>query len=125
MNRKEIIEDVIGHYNADNRSVSSGSDASGLSDCLYVGPAGACCAFSRFVKPEHRSALIEDENASHQLECFGSAILRDDIDPDVKADPLFWNELQNLHDVSRYWDHEGLSPAGRSEADNLLKKCES
>jgi|TARA_R110000824_G_scaffold73767_1_gene187815 hypothetical protein len=120
MTKEDIIRDVAGHYNLQNRSFAKPSFVDGflrkpsfrLGGCMFSGPEGRRCAFSRFVKPEKLKELCEytliDQYASRFDE-----LLRDDIEPRHPGAAVFWGAVQELHDVECYWTDHGLSAAGR------------
>ena len=110
MTQLEIIKETINYYNINNLSIEPPSDDQGnVSSCVYNSSSGKCCAFSRLVKPEHRSKLIEKQTAIHQLNLFSHDILEDKY---KGYDDEFYELLQQLHDRSSFWNEKGLNELG-------------
>lgn len=113
----EIIEETATFYNSNNRSIIK--DASGEDRCLYNGTEGKQCAFARVcINP---TQLIENENASDMLNRFGQSILKEEY---RGHSGNFWDDIQQLHDMSTHWDENGLTEIGLCYKQTLIEQYE-
>ena len=97
----EIIDETIAFYQNNPRSKSEDGNC-----CLYNGPNGEKCAFSRCCTPD--SEFKEGRGSILQL----NAILLPQYEGQSKR---FWDEIQNLHDTDNYWDGNTLTKLGEYE----------
>ena len=95
----EIIDETVEYYQNNPRSKDDNR-------CLYNGPNGEKCAFSRCCTPD--SKFKEGRGSGLQVE----VILLPQYEGQSK---LFWNEIQNLHDTDNYWDGNTLTKLGEYE----------
>jgi len=115
----DVITQVASSYNVNTRSID-GDPRAASSMCLYNDlNNGHHCAFAMFVKPEHRPKLVEGQSAKQLFEKhnFSFAFLQDDVQHLTNLN--FWDDIQNLHDSSDYWNEEGLSPEGKARVEEL------
>lgn len=125
MTKREIIEDVAGHYNLGNRS--TGNPRTRLS-CVYKGDGDRRCAVGRFVKPERLQEVSDWESqmvysdfgtaASRMLMMLGRGVLREEVQGIDDYD--FWDQLQRFHDSKQNWNDSGLTACGQEEKEQLL-----
>lgn len=104
----EIIDETIEFYQKNPRSISKTTR-----DCLYNGPNGAKCAFSRLL--EDSEGLWEGRNAYQTMHT--NPNLKFKLGYEGKSSE-FYTALQKLHDLSDYWstDEQGnniLTSKGR------------
>jgi hypothetical protein len=97
----EIIDETVEYYQNNPRSQSEDGNS-----CLYNGPNGEKCAFSRCCTPD--SKFKEGRGSRLQL----NAILLPQYEGQSKR---FWDEIQNLHDTDNHWDGNTLSMYGQKE----------
>lgn len=111
----EIIDETVEFYSKNPRSL----DENGA--CVYNGPGGCLCAFSRVVKPEMRNELVEGNDAGSLLSRLGCQILLDDY---RIVNPNFWRKIQFLHDNPDHWNgtFTGLSESGEVYVAELKQK---
>ncbi|HEY8365050.1 MAG TPA: hypothetical protein VIK84_05710 [Haloplasmataceae bacterium] len=98
-----ILNDVISHYNINNRSVSENNSR----NCLYNGPDGKHCAAARWMidpsQAREYGSIIEEENFKL-------------LKPEAKlAGERFMKAIQQLHDEVECWDEKGLTFIGITE----------
>lgn len=109
MTKLEIIEETTAYYSEDTSRRSIENDM-----CLYFGPNGKRCAFSRYVEPGKEEELAKCENK-----------LAEDISHFAKyhkEDGIFWYDLQRFHDISNNWCDKGLTETGKSKLEELREK---
>ena len=111
----QVIEATVNYYSEDVSRRSLSPTEKGFGDkpaCLYKGPNGKLCAFARYVKPEFRHLLVEEENADAQFA--ESEKGYDLLLPSVSHlhNANFWSAIQTLHDYSSYWHDKGLTTEG-------------
>lgn len=94
--KKEILQDVVDHYNLDNRSVDENEK------CVYNGPDGRKCAAARWM--DNLELVTEHAGVAENYECLN--------DTAKLAGIKFMSEIQGLHDNEKYWTNKGLSKAG-------------
>ena len=116
----DVIKETIKYYSDDPENKRSLKINSGMSSCLYNGPDGKQCAFSRCAKsiPDHYDKL--GKFASEVLKKEGINILKEEYRHLNNFG--FWNELQHLHDDCNNWIDNGLSEVGKSHANSLIEK---
>lgn len=112
----EIIDETVEYYSADTNRRSVNIEGT---ECVYNGPDGKLCAFSRCVLPTELYNLIEGSNAS-EFEIHGSLdyLL---IEQYRGHAPSFWVSLQSIHDNTDYWSIDGLTSIGRSKVDEIKR----
>src|SRR6478752_2310817 len=98
----EIIDEIAGHYNCENRSLNG-------TDCMYNGPDGKMCAFAYMCTDP--SILTEGENCDTLLRELGQNILKEEFQGHHSE---FYHELQRLHDSDANWSFTGLSQEGKA-----------
>ena len=97
---RQIVLEAAAFYTSKNRSF----DADG---CLYVGPKGTRCAFSRCCHNNGMDRLKAVEGSPVPIE-YESLLL-----PEYQGqNRSFWETLQSLHDSADCWDDEGLTREG-------------
>ena len=103
----EILDETVAFYNSKNRSVVQREEDV---ICLYKGPDGKKCAFSRCCTEEAADSLVEDNSADY-FERGGSLdyLLQEEYQGHPTA---FWMKIQQLHDLPVNWDDSGLSILG-------------
>ena len=94
---EQIVEETIEYYRTHSRSINP---FSAQTECLYNGPNGERCAFSRCCIENAVSKLTENKSAALIIDFHGDEILL----PQYRGhNPLFWADLQSLHDINIYW----------------------
>lgn len=111
----EIIDETAAFYKNENRSVVGVT-------CVYVGPGERRCAFSRCCSEEGIKKLAQIDTGPVSMQ---SAKTFEDVDKFLKPEyhgfsNEFWGDIQNLHDIERNWNDQGLSKEGVSSV-SLLK----
>jgi hypothetical protein len=110
----EIINETVEFYSEDTSRRSIGPTM-----CLYNGSEGRKCAYSRcwmeaVWKPEY-----EDEPVGYSLMSNPDEL----VEVRYRGQTIeFWSKLQTLHDVSRYWDKNGLTECGKEYVVLLLEQ---
>ena len=132
MTIEDIVNETIEFYQTHPRSV--GTYNGGIS-CMYLGPNGDRCAFSRCCvdSPQVNQLLIKSENDRAEW-CLNVAdadniqILKDEYIDHV-YNSKFWNSLQSLHDSDSIWDEESpqattrtLNSFGRKKANHIISQ---
>jgi hypothetical protein len=105
----QIIDKTVEFYSNNPRSLSINS-----SQCLYNGPNGEKCAFSRCCTED--SSFNEGESSNLQD---GANLL-----PQYSHIPYhdqFWMDLQEFHDTEANWD-KGLTDTGLNRLNKLKEK---
>jgi hypothetical protein len=121
----EIIAETVAYYSADvkRRSFVVENDPrnDGNNTCVYQGPNGEKCAYSRCWKEGAYNPNYE-ENTADQLYQFG--VTPDDLVSEryMGHSDEFWYDLQMIHDGHPFWDENGLTDMGRIAVDNINKK---
>ena len=102
----EIIDETVEYYQ--NNPSSIGKNIDGSNSCLYNGPNGEKCAFSRCCTDDSR--FIEGHCASGLLNIGRSKLL-----PQYEGhSESFWDDLQSLHDSDDNWDGNRLTEYGQN-----------
>lgn len=115
---EEIVNETVEYYKTHPRSLDQGGEY-----CLYKGPNGACCAFSRCCVAGIDFSDYEKGPASNVLRDNGEEVLQEQY---RGHSPGQWNILQQLHDSSSHWDNKKdgtreLSAAGVCYSQIVLK----
>lgn len=98
----EIIDETVAFYSKDpinRRSVNEDHR------CMYKGPDGKRCAFSRCCDENKIDGLVEGKAAPKNPDDF----LKEEYHG---HSPYFWKLIQTLHDDSYNWTATGLSEYG-------------
>jgi hypothetical protein len=106
----QIIEETVEFYSNNSRSKSKD-----ISTCLYNGPNGEKCAFSRCCTQD--SFFNEGEQSKDQIDA--------NLLPQyshIPYDDQFWADLQDLHDTGDNWRDKSLTNAGLTHLNKLKKK---
>ena len=111
--RKEILQDVVGYYNLDNRSVDENED------CVYNGPGGRKCAAARWM--DNPELAVEGDGLYNSIRevAFNNALLNDTA---KLAGDSFMCMIQSLHDYACNWTNKGLSEKGKLEVLTIRKE---
>ena len=119
--KPEILRETVEHYKTHPRSLAPALDRNSLCACLYAGPNGALCAFSRVVMREHRHFLVEAKSAQDQF--FLGAIADEHLLPAYRGhDPEFWTDVQTIHDDESYWQGQEFTRCGEERLAELLTR---
>lgn len=119
MNKLEIIKDTFLYYNEDpsRRAVEERA-------CVYETKDGRNCAFGRYMLREYLDKqfcnnisinnLLEEFNVDSHDELLVEKVHGHSL--------LFWEELQDFHDNTFYWDKSGITQSGYDRLMNLTNK---
>ncbi len=112
----EIIEETAKAYTSENRSITDGNR------CVYLGPEGKRCAFSRCCKDDPRTFEIllnnQRTSAADLLEGYDE---KDLLKPEYRGyNKGFWSRIQTFHDCEENWNENGLSETGECIKESLL-----
>jgi hypothetical protein len=116
----DVLLETARYYGADpkgRRSLNPAPKHDGSPRCLYIGEGRKRCAFARCCAPGQKEKFrdLENQDASWALSGDFNGNGKVVLAPKYAhlTSPVFWNELQHLHDTDRYWkqDH-GLTPQG-------------
>jgi hypothetical protein len=115
----EIIDETVEYYSKNPRSL--GKYGSKDSACLYLGPNGEKCAFSRCVMDSEVKGLHQSEGQS--LNMF---VRNDSLDHVLESEYRghskdFWISLQHLHDDKSHWNGNTLTVEGQNFVKRLKK----
>jgi hypothetical protein len=124
----EIIDETIEVYsNIENRSIVKEYYPYRGSRCVYKGPNGQRCAFSRVLTEEgvEKVSKYEDYKASSIINHY--KVKKTDLKEEYRYhyhNTAFWDSLQSLHDKDSYWNIEstGLSEEGENFVKLLKEK---
>lgn len=106
----DIIDETVEFYSADPVNRRSIGDR----NCLYNGPDGKRCAFSRYVKDEYVPQMAEYCSAGESYNRLKFDIKDEVMKPGYEGlDIHFWNQLQKIHDFSDNWNSTGLTDTGK------------
>lgn len=109
----QIIDETVEYYKNNPRS----KDGDG--NCVYNGPNGEKCAFSRLAKPDFDFKYFEGENCAAIL---NKAFQEDILLPEYCGHPNgFYADLQALHDRDYYWSNNNLTKEGIEFVENMKK----
>lgn len=116
----EIIESIMEIYINDPSQRSIDDDGT----CLYNGPNGTHCAVGQCLLPEYQEQGTElKKNYANidNLVLNNSCIYLDDmLQGQYRGhSEEFWEDMQRMHDASRYWNSNGLTSVGEKEFSNL------
>lgn len=111
MTKLEIIEETVEYYSED---VSRRSTIENGSICRYINHKGQNCAFSRILTEEGKRVANEYEG-DVAISLLGKDVIKEKHFKDgyYHKPDLFYSDLQNLHDLSNYWDEDGLTKNGK------------
>ena len=123
----DVIKETSEFYEKDPKNLRSITKCPeyAITECLYLGPNGNRCAFSRVCENTERVNEIlrnsEDSMASVVLTKHGFDILKEEYRH--LKNTLFWDDIQCLHDKDFFWDLQKnkLSKAGLSNLEQLYK----
>jgi hypothetical protein len=104
----QIIDETVAFYSEDTSRRSYNSD---INNCLYLGPNGTKCAYSRCWKEGVYSPDME-QKTPHELSIHGyepDSIVQEQYKGHSDE---FWFNLQQLHDDTNCWDEKGLTSKG-------------
>ena len=131
--KKEIIEETAAYYNRGNRSVQKECNTNQPFNCLYIGPDGKRCAFSRCClnSPAILNLLKDFEGSpSRRIIDYAQKENFEVLKEEYRGhETEFWNELQAFHDGADYWDENGLTekftsiPPLRTDAPLIRVRC--
>ena len=116
LTKLEIIEATTGHFNLGNRATNE------YSGCGYCTKDNKKCAVGRYMGPENIPGMYSGgvSNLASELQ---DLCLEDVLIPEARGhNPLFWLDLQSLHDIKSNWTEDGLSPAGEREVAIIKEK---
>lgn len=104
----QIIDETVEYYSNNPRSVR----VDGF--CLYLGPNGEKCAFSRCLTDEgvamvhfHENTRVGHEYLIHLKSQYQGKSVK------------FWRDLQRLHDNQSHWDNKELTSIGKQYVEYL------
>jgi hypothetical protein len=103
----QIIEETISYYKINPRSLSEGS-----SQCLYNGPNGEKCAFSRCCTEDSSFNEQQSSNAQDKAKLLPQY-------SHIPYDDQFWMDLQEFHDMEANWDINVLTSTGLNRVNKL------
>lgn len=111
--REELLLNTVRHFNSENR-------AQNLNGCVYRTKDGKGCAIGREISNAlaHKFDKRKGENVyvtSDYVFNFLPKRLQ-------KMGKKFLAHIQDLHDLSSYWDKEGLSTIGLNRAMEIVRK---
>lgn len=108
----EIIEETVKYYSEDvsRRAVNV--------LCEYLTDDGRMCAVGRCLY-NVKQAMDEDVEDWSTHEEFFTPVWKKGYAGHEKE---FWVDLQNLHDVERYWNDKGLTDLGKNQLLTLKKQ---
>jgi hypothetical protein len=113
--QSEIVDETIAFYQVNPRSLNPDKNEY-EARCLYNGPNGTVCAFSRCVIPEKRKELPEGEGCWAILHKSGDEILI----PEYRGHEIsFWEAIQSLHDDNEYWKANTLTQMGKERIERI------
>jgi len=106
----KLLRETRDYYLKHNRSVNE------VGDCVYNGPNGEKCAFSRIcIDP----SLLPEETDIHEiLGDFGKEIL---LPKWRSLDKWFLIEIQKFHDNAALWEGQKLTKIGEEYYNTLIK----
>ncbi len=116
MTKQQIILETVEFYKNNPRSMGKNNS------CLYLGPNGEKCAFSRCCTQKSITNILVKENDTPL------AFMRDINVDDILLkkyqghDKSFWHEVQAIHDAKEFWKGKIFLKAGRTFVNFLLKK---
>ena len=133
LSKEEIINETVKFYSADTkrRSVNGNSKSP---TCKYVSEDGRNCAVGRCLttKIKNKVATSTYNNSAFQGLVVGmvgcpweNAHINSDkvLKPSYRGHSIrFWEVLQSLHDVDKFWNETGLSIDGAYELENIKSK---
>lgn len=117
---KEVVLETIEYYenNPERRALSD------VGVCLYYAPdTGNMCAVGRCMKDatqDYSCGILSLNKGFTEIE-------EEDIHKEMKEEysniPIaVWQHLQSFHDLSDYWDENGLTEHGKEYKEVLIKK---
>ena len=120
MTKEEIIDETVDYYGKDPQKRRSVDDKYG--HCLYEDERGNVCAFGRVLNKEGLEIAKMNESVTASR-LFTDSLLEDHFrDGYYIDDDLFWDKLQELHDVPHHWCKTGLSIHGKQYVQELKEK---
>lgn len=113
--KEEILNEVASFYNSNNRGYCSADG------CTYLTSEGNRCAVGHFMSKKNAEIASGFGGSVKTLDSIlrqsgmGYSSFNDLLLPHVRGyDVDFWLDLQNLHDIDRNWDENGLTENGES-----------
>lgn len=104
----EIIDETVEFYKNNPRSVLTPNEDR-RQVCLYHGPDGKRCAFSRCCQQEIDLSEFEGQSCSSILQEMGDTVLQEEY---RQHDATFWAKIQYLHDSKQFWKQNQLTASG-------------
>jgi len=105
LSKAEIIDETAAYYTARPRSIVGDV----LRLCVYRGPNGERCAFSRCVEPDKVHLCSDGKGPANLLVEYGEDLMQERYRGHRGGD--FWLQLQRLHDAVDNWE---TSPDGQT-----------
>jgi hypothetical protein len=104
----QIIEETVEFYSNNPRSLNS-------SRCLYNGPNGEKCAFSRCCTEDSSFDEGDASNVQDKAKLLPQY-------SHIPYDDQFWMDLQEFHDITNNWRDKDLTDIGLSCINKLKEK---
>lgn len=119
MTKIEIIEDIVNHYSKDYFNLRATNGLGVLESCVYLANNGNMCAVGRYLKEPEKFKTVTLP-ADLLIKKYSNNILKDNV---KDHNPLFWYDMQKLHDNDYFWNKvdKSLSDIGFKYV-NILKE---
>jgi len=115
MTKIEIIDETIEYYENNPRSIDVSQYGT---SCMYLGPNGENCGFSRCCKQETVEKLHK-ENEGYGIHDFMLDYLKEQY---TGHNTEFWTNIQMLHDTGSYWKNNKLTTSGKAFVKTLKEQ---
>lgn len=117
----DIINETVAFYSEDVTRRSGDSF-----NCSYRNKNGNKCAVGRCLTEKSLDFIFEEElNGEAMLDILGKREVEFKPEYSHIKDVGFWQDLQNLHDRSSYWDKDGLTDIGELYVLDIKEKYSS
>lgn len=112
----ELIDETVEYYSQDTSRRAVDED----DFCSYK-KKGKMCAVGRCILKKQNTKLTG--SAKNINRCGKMINLEDILKTKYKGFPMdLWMDLQAIHDVSRYWDADGLSEFGKDRVEQAKER---
>ena len=114
LTKVEIINETVAFYSADTTRRSKNKDGF----CVYAGPDGRKCAYSRCWKEGVYNTEYEDKGPNNADIPEPDNLLQEKY---KGHSAQFWLSIQRLHDNDKNWNPNGLTEEGKLSVERLLE----
>jgi hypothetical protein len=116
LTKVQVINHVVKHFSKHPRAVIGGN-------CRMVLPDGRLCAVSICLNEQVDRKKLDKDGKGIWGQLVNNIVTLKDFKPEFQIDdPIFWDNIQKLHDTHLYWRGTELTPEGKARVKELKEK---